>query len=157
MVRRKTATELTRARLALAERLVILRTELFGERGGPEMAMWLGVPARTWYSYERGVVIPGPLILKIIVATTVEPGWLLHGTGPKFRRPELPLRDTSPQPVMTVSSLLRLALRQLDAEHAAGSNPREGLGVDGIVNDDAADATGRSYDLGTDQIARRSA
>ena len=44
-----------RAKLALAERLSTLRLELFGERGGPEMARRLGIPVRTWYNYEGGV------------------------------------------------------------------------------------------------------
>jgi hypothetical protein len=92
------------------------------------MARWLRVPARTWYSYEQGVMIPGHLILKIIVATSVEPGWLLHGNEPKYRRPEPHLLRSSPQPVMTASSLLRLALRQLDAGHAAKAKPdRRGI------------------------------
>ena len=129
MLRQKTAAEVTRARRALAERLVDLRSDLFGERGSQKMAKWLGVPTRTWYSYERGVVIPGTLILKIIVKTSVEPAWLLHGTGPKFRRAASPLSETSSQPAMTVSSLLHLALRQLDAEHTAESNPRDALGL----------------------------
>jgi hypothetical protein len=157
MARRKAATEVIRVRLALAERLVALRSELFGERGRSEMAMWLGVPARTWYSYEQGVVIPGQLILKIIVATSVEPGWLLHGKGPKFRRPEPDRRETSPQPAMTARCLLQLALSQLDADHAARSNPRESLRADGTAEGEAAHVTAQSHGLGAAQRSRRSA
>ena len=36
-----------RAKLALAEHLATLRSELFGDRGGAEMARWLGVPVQT--------------------------------------------------------------------------------------------------------------
>ena len=54
MARRKTLPESVRAKLALAERLGILRSELFGDRGGPEMARRLGIPVRTWYNYEAG-------------------------------------------------------------------------------------------------------
>ena len=49
MARRKNPQGLVRARLDLAARLVALRSELFGERGGPEMARRLGIPVRTWY------------------------------------------------------------------------------------------------------------
>jgi hypothetical protein len=35
MARRKTLPESVRAKLALAERLAALRSELFGDRGGP--------------------------------------------------------------------------------------------------------------------------
>ena len=93
------------------------------------MAKWLGVPPSTWRSYERGVVIPGPVILKVIVGASVEPVWLLHGTGPKFRRRAASLTESSLEPTKTVSRLLLLALRQLDAEHRAVSNPRDGLGL----------------------------
>jgi hypothetical protein len=105
-----------RARLALAARLVELRYELFGESGRPKMAKWLGVQARTWHSYEQGVVIPGPLILRIIVETSVEPAWLLHGTGPKFRRDKSPMRDKLHQRAIGVSSLIRTALGLLEAQ-----------------------------------------
>ena len=54
MARRKTLPESLRAKLALAERLSSLRLELFGDRGGPEMARRLGIPVRTWYNYEGG-------------------------------------------------------------------------------------------------------
>ena len=90
MARRKTLPESVRAKLALAERLAALRSELYGDRGGPEMARRLGIPVRTWYNYEGGVTVPAEVILKIIELTSVEAVWLLHGEGPKFRtaRPE---------------------------------------------------------------------
>ena len=85
MARRKTLPESVRAKLALAERLAALRSELYGDRGGPEMARRLGIPVRTWYNYEGGVTVPAEVILKIIELTAVEAGWLLHGEEPKFR------------------------------------------------------------------------
>ena len=85
MARRKTLPESVRAKLALAERLAALRSELFGDRGGPEMARRLGIPVRTWYNYEGGVTVPAEVILKIIELTSVEAGWLLHGEEPRFR------------------------------------------------------------------------
>ena len=102
MARRKTLPESVRAKLALAERLANLRSELFGERGGPEMARRLGIPVRTWYNYEAGVTVPAEVILKIIELTSIEPSWLLHGKGSKFRqgapsvaRPGRPRRSRS--------------------------------------------------------------
>jgi hypothetical protein len=86
MARRKTLPESLRAKLALAERLATLRLELFGERGGPEMARRLGIPVRTWYNYEGGVTVPAEVVLRIMELTSVEPVWLLHGRGPRFRQ-----------------------------------------------------------------------
>lgn len=126
MARRKTLPESVRAKLDLAERLAILRLELFGERGGPEMARRLGIPVRTWYNYEGGVTVPAEVVLKIIELTAVEPGWLLHGKGPRFRnasRPDGP--DSGSQPVIMVGALLRTALQLLEGEapHERGTGP----------------------------------
>jgi hypothetical protein len=120
MARRKTLPESLRAKLALAERLASLRLELFGERGGPEMARRLSIPVRTWYNYEGGVTVPAEVVLKIIELTSVEPVWLLHGKGPKFRQqPRVDREETDTKPAMTVGALLRTALKLLenDATH----------------------------------------
>src|ERR1700757_2882296 len=85
MARRKTLPDLVKTKYSLAERLSRLRAELFGDRGGPELARQLGLPVRTWYNYEAGVTVPAEVILKLIELTSVEPMWLLHGKGPKFR------------------------------------------------------------------------
>src|SRR3954463_11501534 len=85
MARRKTLPVSVQAKFSLAERLRLLRSELYGERGGPELARRLGLPIRTWYNYEAGVTVPAEVVLKIIELTSVEPMWLLHGKGPKFR------------------------------------------------------------------------
>lgn len=85
MARHKTSPELLQAKTSLAERLRGLRDEMFGERGGPEMARRLDVPIRTWYNYESGVTIPAEVVLRVIEMLGVEPLWLLHGTGPKHR------------------------------------------------------------------------
>jgi hypothetical protein len=74
-------------KLEIAERLAEFRRELFGERGGPEMARRLGIPARTWYNYESGVTIPGEVLLAFLVQTGVNPEYLLSGKGPKYQRP----------------------------------------------------------------------
>ena len=50
------------------------------------MADSLGIPLKTWLHYESGVVMPGRIVLKLIVETSVNPRWLLSGEGPKFRR-----------------------------------------------------------------------
>jgi hypothetical protein len=116
MARRKTLPESVRAKLALAERLASLRAELFGERGGPEMARRLGIPVRTWYNYEAGVTVPAEVILKIIELTSIEPSWLLHGKGPRFRQGVLPRRDAVSSPAVTVGALLRTALQLLEGQ-----------------------------------------
>ena len=85
MARRKNAPESIRVKHGLSERLRLLRTEFYGERGGPDLARTLGIPVRTWYNYENGVTVPAEIILRIVELTSVEPIWLLRGEGPKFR------------------------------------------------------------------------
>jgi hypothetical protein len=121
MARRKTLPESVRAKLALAERLASLRSEMFGERGGPEMARRLGIPVRTWYNYEAGVTVPAEVILKIIELTSIEPSWLLHGKGPKFRQGLPDRREGGASPAMTVGALLRTALQLLEGPGSAAS------------------------------------
>ena len=120
MARRKTLPESLRAKLALAERLSSLRLELFGDRGGPEMARRLEIPVRTWYNYEGGVTVPAEVVLRIIELTSVEPVWLLHGKGPKFRQqPRVDQHDVSNKPATAVGALLRTALQLLESDGSA--------------------------------------
>src|SRR5215213_7817963 len=86
MARRKNLPEAVQTKASLAERLRAIRAELFGERGGPELARRLGIPVRTWYNYEAGVTVPAEVVLRIIELTSLEPSWLLNGKGPKFRQ-----------------------------------------------------------------------
>jgi phage repressor protein C with HTH and peptisase S24 domain len=132
MARRKTLPESVRAKLALAERLGALRLELFGDRGGPEMARRLAIPVRTWYNYEGGVTVPAEVVLKIIELTSVEPAWLLHGKGPKFRHTGSSRHDAASPPAMTVGALLRTALQILESEGSPDS---------GSANDESLAAT----------------
>ena len=72
-------------KLHLAARLRATREEVFGELGSVEVARRLGVPERTWTNYEDGVTIPGEVLLRYMTITGLEPGWLLIGSGPKYR------------------------------------------------------------------------
>jgi hypothetical protein len=121
MARRKTLPESVRAKYSLAERLSSLRAEMFGDRGGPELARQLGLPVRTWYNYESGVTVPAEVILKIIELTSVEPMWLLHGKGPKFRTPTNDRHDPVPGQKLSVGALLRTALQMLEQGEATHS------------------------------------
>src|SRR3954454_16352009 len=85
MARRKSAPEWIRVKQGRSDRLRSLRTEFYGERGGPDLARTLGIPVRTWYNYENGVTVPAEIILRIVELTSVEPVWLLRGEGPKLR------------------------------------------------------------------------
>src|SRR5438309_5106561 len=114
MARRKTLPDSVQAKYALAERLRMLRAELYGERGGPELARRLGLPIRTWYNYESGVTVPAEVVLKIIELTSVEPMWLLHGQGPKFRPKPIEDFELIPSSKRSVGSLLRTALQILE-------------------------------------------
>ena len=69
----------------LANRLREIRFEMYGRHGGPLMAEALGLPARTWANYESGVTIYGPVLLRFLEVTKVEPHWLLTGEGEKYR------------------------------------------------------------------------
>src|SRR5262249_29466081 len=68
----------------LADRVREVREDFYGEHGAQCLADALGLPLRTWMNYERGVVIPAEVILKVIETTAVSPCWLLTGRGPKY-------------------------------------------------------------------------
>jgi phage repressor protein C with HTH and peptisase S24 domain len=143
MARRKNLPELVRVKCQLSERLRDVRTELFGERGGSEMARRLGLPIRTWYNYEAGVTIPAEVLLKFVELTSVEPLWLLHGRGAKFRTsPPASIGD----PAATVESLLRTALKHLErkGESAGRFIAREPLRTESLNG--PASAAGNAHD-----------
>jgi hypothetical protein len=121
MARAKTPTEAVRVRSALAGRIVALRAELFGERGGAAMARQLGLPLRTWYNYEAGTAIPAEVVLRIIELTSAEPGWLLYGTGPKYRTRQPEEGDQARPPELEACALLKEALGLLERGRSAES------------------------------------
>jgi hypothetical protein len=127
MARRKNAPESIRVKHGLSERLRSLRTEFYGERGGPDLARTLGIPVRTWYNYENGVTVPAEIILRIVELTQVEPVWLLRGEGPKFRSavPGTPAHWSNGHPDglagTSVATLLRTALDRLEQKERLAS------------------------------------
>jgi hypothetical protein len=68
-------------RIRLGMRLREIRETLYGEGGAAALADALGVPGETWRNYERGVTIPGDLLLEFIDLTGADPHWLLTGAG----------------------------------------------------------------------------
>ena len=114
MARRKNAPESVRLKQSLSERLRELRTEFFGERGGPDMARTLGILVRTWYNYESGVTVPAEIILQVVELTSVEPIWLLRGEGPKFRSSVPVPGSIQGSQNSSIASLLRTALERLE-------------------------------------------
>jgi hypothetical protein len=142
VARVKTLPKVLQTKQLLAERITDLRLELFGARGGPELARRLGIPTRTWYNYEGGITVPGEIILKIVEVTAVEPMWLLRGTGPKYSNSRKDSGENTPldgQPTTTavasngdrdilvsskiaVCALLKAALRLLEADLPESSN-----------------------------------
>ncbi len=119
MARRKSQPETVRIKCRLAERLREIRIELYGDRGGSEMARQLGIPVRTWYNYETGVTVPAEVLLRFLELTGVEPCWLLHGQGEKYRT-AAPAGSNGT--ASSVETLLRSALQQL--ERRAEGPPR---------------------------------
>ena len=101
MARQKNAPESVRLKQSLSERLRELRTEFFGERGGPDMARTLGILVRTWYNYESGVTVPAEIILQVVELTSVEPVWLLAR-----RRTQVPADDDGFEPGGRTTNLL---------------------------------------------------
>jgi hypothetical protein len=131
MARRKNAPESIRIKHGLSDRLRSLRTEFYGERGGPDLARTLGIPVRTWYNYENGVTVPAEIILRIVELTAIEPVWLLRGEGPKFRENGPNAAGNSPARTFEgltsspITTLLRVALERLEEKERA-QEPRVG-------------------------------
>lgn len=138
MARRKNAPDQVRVKCKLAERLRELRLELFGDRGGPEMARRLGLPVRTWYNYEAGVTVPAEVVLRIVEMTLAEPTWLLHGKGPRFRNSSSSPLDSASGEDTSVTGLLRAALRRLEDREAVRS-PIRLREITGALGDDGGD------------------
>ena len=156
MARRKTLPDSVKAKYELADRVRQLRADLFGERGGPELARRIGLPIRTWYNYESGVTIPAEVVLRVIELTSVEPMWLLHGEGPKFRPPSPARPEGVAGPSTPVGTLLRTAIQILEssgsAKHAAPPAKR----FEGSAVADGAPPAGLSGEIvliGVDPVA----
>lgn len=114
MARKKNAPESVRVKSQLAERLRTIRVELYGDRGGPELARQLEIPNRTWYNYEIGVTVPAEILLRFLEVTSVEPHWLLHGDGPRFRTASAQAEPAAvPDPAPTSSSPIEALLAQI--------------------------------------------
>jgi phage repressor protein C with HTH and peptisase S24 domain len=85
MAHRKVSPERVRSRWQLADRLRTIRVSVYGDCEPEKLAQQMGVPVRTWYSYEAGVRIPAEVLLRFVDLTGVETSWLLHGRGPQFQ------------------------------------------------------------------------
>jgi hypothetical protein len=120
MARRKNRPESVHEKCRLSERLRQIRVELFGERGGSEMARRLGLPVRTWYNYESGVTVPAEVLLRFMELTGAEPLWLLHGQGPRYRDHAAPPAGSGAD---SVRDLLRIALHRLESREAERTTP----------------------------------
>ncbi len=79
----------------LAERLRMIRIELFGDDGIPILSSQLGIPENTWVNYERGVLVPGVVLLHFIELTSVDPHWMATGEGPHLAQ-KSPRLDLNP-------------------------------------------------------------
>ena len=66
-------------------RLREVRQDIYGEAGSQALANALEIPLETWMNYEAGVVMPGEVLLKFQVLTSVTPSWLLIGEGEKYQ------------------------------------------------------------------------
>ena len=112
MARKKTPKLHVDIKASLSRRLREIRQELFGNRGGPELARRLKLPARSWYGYETGVTIPAEVLLTFINQTDANPLFLLSGEGPKYRRRHADVGIAEPSPI----ELIRRGLGKLEQE-----------------------------------------
>ncbi len=69
---------------SLAERIRLVREDLYGRSGGPLLASKLQIPYRTLLQYEAGATIPALAILRFIEVTSAHPHWLLTGEGSRY-------------------------------------------------------------------------
>jgi hypothetical protein len=70
-----------RKQAELALRLRQIRKDLYGDDGAQLLADALEIQVGTWLNYERGVTMPGLVVLKLIDIARVNPHWLLTGQG----------------------------------------------------------------------------
>lgn len=125
MSTRKPTSDTKQVKRTLSGRLAEIRSELFGNQGKAEMARRLGIPPRSWYNYEGGVTVPAEVILKTIELTSVEPLWLLHGTGPKYRRGD-EASWVEFEPGAAARQLIRTALELAERQVTVASSRHEG-------------------------------
>src|SRR3954463_3592606 len=109
VARKKTPETLVNVKAQVSGRLREVRTEIFGEHGGPEMARRLNLPARAWYNYETGVTVPAEVLLNFIDQTNANPIWLLPGEAPRYNTPS----DGKPTTDLSPIDLLRRGLEML--------------------------------------------
>jgi hypothetical protein len=110
VARKKSSKVTANINQSLSRRLRQIRKELFGEHGGPELARRLNLPARTWYNYETGVVVPYEVLVAFIEQTGANPMYLLFGEGEHFRHPT----DARHLSDLTAVELIRCALEKLE-------------------------------------------
>jgi SOS-response transcriptional repressor LexA len=110
VARKKTPKIRVSVKASLSRRLRLIRQELFGDHGGPELARRLNLPARTWYNYETGVTVPAEVLLGFIEQTGANPMFLITGEGPKYRRSS----DERLLSELTPVELIRRGLEKLE-------------------------------------------
>lgn len=67
--------------LGIAQRLIQLRLGLYGEHGGPLLAMMIGVSFREWLGYEQGRSVPQGVLRRVAEVTDSDLDWLRTGQG----------------------------------------------------------------------------
>src|SRR5262245_25688196 len=71
----------------LVRRLCQVCQELFGDVDSLTLAAMLKVPVREIEGLRAGHTMSAELLLQLIEATSLRPGWLLTGVGEKFLPP----------------------------------------------------------------------
>jgi hypothetical protein len=76
-----TRTTNDQAARQVAQRLVELRRDHFGEHGGTLLAILVGVSQREWFGYETGKPVPVGVLRKVAEITDTHLEWLRTGRG----------------------------------------------------------------------------
>lgn len=88
---------------AVIQRIIKVRTDIFGDRGKSKFAEALGLSPSTYSYYEQDRLVPLPILLKIAEITGVDLYWLLTGTS---QRPDALLQQY-PKLVKLLTSFLQ--------------------------------------------------
>jgi hypothetical protein len=83
-----TKTTNTKAARQVAQRLVELRRDHFGEHGSTLLAILVGVSQREWSGYETGQPVPMGVLRRIAEITDTHLEWLRTGRGSRAEQRE---------------------------------------------------------------------
>jgi hypothetical protein len=82
MARAKDGAQLLSLRCEIGARCRVIRMDLYG--ASQQFHRDMPASYRNWWNWERGVEMPGTVMLRFLELTGASPVWLLRGTGPRY-------------------------------------------------------------------------